>query len=250
MTPDRPGPRAGHYIGDPPSLTALAADALRSMIVDGELRPGERIVENRLTEQLGVSRPPLREAIRLLEQEGLVVQTPRRGASVRSLTLHDVYEIVTLREHLESMAVRLAVPVRDPAALAPLRAAVETLEDNARRGVEADAVQDTARFHRELVLLARHQRLADAYRALSLQLRVVMTMNRRARSDTESLLDRAARHRRIFELVCAGDPEAVLSTLHDGSADTFLDGVRGLLPEGSPEAVEWVRNRVTGSHPG
>ena len=82
MTEDpEPGPSV-RRIEAPPSMSALAAEALRQMVLTGELRPGDRVIENRLTEELGVSRPPLREAMRVLEQEGLIVQTPRKGAVV------------------------------------------------------------------------------------------------------------------------------------------------------------------------
>ena len=82
---------------DPPSLVQLAADELRRMILSAELQPGERLIEERLTEHLGISRPPLREAMRILQQEGLIVVQPRRGATVTSLSDQDVFEILTLR---------------------------------------------------------------------------------------------------------------------------------------------------------
>jgi DNA-binding GntR family transcriptional regulator len=229
--------RAVGRIDGPPSLAALAADELRRMILNGELRGGERVVENRLTVELGISRPPLREALRVLEQEGLVVQTPRRGASVRALTLQDIYEIVTLREDLERMAVRLGVPATD---LGRLRAAVETLEAHATEGCEDTAVEDTVRFHTELVALAGHGRVDAAYRALSYQLRIVMTLNRRARADSESLVDRAARHRHLLTLVERGDAEEVLTALHDGGSHTFLrDLPESYLDNASAAALAW-----------
>ncbi|MEV1290761.1 GntR family transcriptional regulator [Pseudonocardia sp. NPDC049635] len=241
--------RAGRRIADPPSMVALAADALRRMIFDGELAPGERMVEYRLADQLAVSRPPVREALRLLEREGLVVQVPRRGASVRALSLQDVYEITTLRTDLETMAIRLGVPVQDERVLAPLAEATRILEVNARRGAEDSAVEDTIRFHRALVALAGHGRLDEAYHALSLQLWLLMAMNRRARSSTESLVERAQRHRALFDLVRAGDADAVLAALHDGSSLSMLRLVGPLISEdGSPAAHAWferVRERGT-----
>ncbi len=121
-----PAPGA-RRISAPPSLSALAAEALREMVLSGDLQPGDRVIENRLTEELGISRPPLREAMRVLEQEGLIVQTPRKGAVVRPLTAHDIYEIVTLREEVERMAIRLGVPVRSQERLDRLREAFREL---------------------------------------------------------------------------------------------------------------------------
>src|SRR5215207_1449259 len=94
------------------SLVQLATNAIRRMILAGELAEGERLIEERLTEQLGISRPPLREALRVLEQEGLIVTRPRRGSMVATLTDQDVFEILTLRSALERLAIELGVPVR------------------------------------------------------------------------------------------------------------------------------------------
>lgn len=232
--------RAGHLLADPPSMVALATEALRGMIVSGELQPGERVIENRLADQLGVSRPPLREAIKALESDGLVELLPRRGAVVRPLSLHDVFEIVTLRTSLESLAVRLGVPVVEPGRLDALRDAVELLEEHARLNQEDTAVEDSHRFHRTLVALSGHRRLEESYRAISLQLLVYMTMNRRARSGTETLQQRAARHRAVFDLVVEGNPEAVLDALHDDASLSFVRELGPSLPGGSPAADAWL----------
>ena len=85
---------------DAPSLVLLAAEAIRKMILSGALAPGDRLIEERLTEELGISRPPLREALRLLQHEGLIETRPRRGSTVTILTDQDVYEILTLRSAL------------------------------------------------------------------------------------------------------------------------------------------------------
>ncbi|GLY31619.1 GntR family transcriptional regulator [Kineosporia sp. NBRC 101731] len=234
------GRRAHVMIGDPPSMTDLAADALRGMILRGELDQGERVVENQLTTTLGVSRPPLREALRILQQEGLIEQVPRRGAVVRVLTLHDVYEIVTLRTTLETMAVRLGVPCRVPARLETLREALEIWEHNAADDREDLSTEDSSRFHLALIGLAGHSRLDDAYRAIALQLRLCMRLNRAARADTESLTARAARHRRLFEKIESGDTEAVLSELSDPASLSFVLSYATTHPPTTPESAAWL----------
>src|SRR6266550_2914870 len=85
------------------------SDILREAIWTGVLRPGQRLSENWLAGEIGVSRPPLREAIRVLEQEGLVVSIPRRGSFVRTLAGQDISEIYTVRCALEGMAAELAM---------------------------------------------------------------------------------------------------------------------------------------------
>lgn len=238
----KPLPRAGRFVADPPSLTALAADALRSMILRGDLRPGDRVVENRLTTELGVSRPPLREAMRILEREGLLVQTPRVGAVVTPLTMQDVYEIVTLRENLEAMAVRLGVPVRVHERFEILRDALGTMEAHAVDGREDLAVDDSYRFHAALVGLAGHRRLDDAYRSMAIQMQLCMSLNRKARAADETLIQRAERHRALIDLVTEGDPEAVVAALHDDRSHSFVHALGAELEPGSPAAQAWLEH--------
>jgi len=145
--PNARGEVRGRRIEHPPSMVQLATEALRHMILGGELLPGDRIIENRLTVELGVSRPPLREALRLLEQQGLVEQVPRRGAFVRNLTLHDVYEIFTLRRELERLAVDLGMPVRDPLALRRCENALAAMQQAAEAGDQAVVTEHAFEFH-------------------------------------------------------------------------------------------------------
>ena len=227
-------------IVSPPSMSELASEALRTMILSGELRPGDRVVENRLTEQLGVSRPPLREALKELEHEGLIVQHARRGAVVTPLTQHDVYEIVTMREDLETMAVRLGVPVRDPALLRPVEDALRAIERAAEDDDEAAATESGFAFHLAVVGLAGHRRLSDAYRALALQMQLCMGLNRSARKPRETLTGNATRHRSLLEQIKEGNPEAVLAALSTHGHRTFLADLVDGLEGATPRSQAWL----------
>lgn len=230
---------AGRIVG-PPSMSQLAADAVRKMILSGRLQPGDRVVENQLTHQLGVSRPPLREALRVLEQEGLLVQQPRRGAIVVPITLHDVYEIFTLRDQLERMAVELGVPVRVPVRLERCRTALGELEDAARAGDAATVTDRAFDFHLAVVGLAGHRRLEDAYRSLSLQMRLCMGMNQRARVSDEGLWGNVERHRAILETLERGDRQEVVELLADHGQHTFILELGPSLDGRSAEAEAWL----------
>ena len=139
---------------DAPSLVQLAAQSIREMILSGRLSPGDRLIEERLTEELGISRPPLREALRLLQQEGLIETRPRRGSVVATLTNQDLFEILTLRSALERLAVELGVPVRDPERLEVCRRALERMEECARVEDRAALVTNAYAFHASIVALA------------------------------------------------------------------------------------------------
>jgi DNA-binding GntR family transcriptional regulator len=227
-------------IAAPPSMSALAAEALREMVLSGDLRPGDRVIENRLTEELGVSRPPLREAMKVLEQEGLIVQVPRKGAVVAPVTPHDIYEIVSLREEIEQIAVRLGVPVRSQERLDRLRRAFADLEAAAEEGEGAPRVVEASfAFHLAIVGLAGHRRLEDVYRSLSLQMRMCMAMNRRARAEIETARQDAARHRPLMDLVEAGDVAGMAHTLAHHGQRTYLLSIRDDEEGHSPESRAW-----------
>lgn len=89
-------------------LRDVVFGTLREAILKGELEPGERLMEVALATQLGVSRTPIREAIRKLELEGLVLMTPRKGAVVAEITEKDLKDVLEVRENLEELAVCLA----------------------------------------------------------------------------------------------------------------------------------------------
>ena len=239
MTADPDPVPSVRRIEAPPSMSALAAEALRQMVLTGELRPGDRVIENRLTEELGVSRPPLREAMRVLEQEGLIVQTPRKGAVVAPVTPHDIYEIVSLREEIEQIAVRLGIPVRSQERLDRLRQAFAELEAAAEEPGAPRVVETSFAFHLAIVGLAGHRRLEDVYRSLSLQMRMCMAMNRRARAEIETAREDAARHRPLLDLIEAGDVEGTAHTLAHHGQRTYLLSISDDAEGHSPESRAW-----------
>src|SRR6266516_7702345 len=109
-------------------------DHLREEILAGRLKPGAELAEVALSEQLGVSRGPLREAIGRLAAEGLVTVRPRRGAVVRSLSKEEFLEAYQVREALEALAVRLAVPRLSRVDLARLQELTDEMAGCAQRG--------------------------------------------------------------------------------------------------------------------
>lgn len=236
----QPAVAAVARIEAPPSMASLAAQALRTMILSGELRPAERVVENRLTAALGVSRPPLREAMRVLEQEGLIVQVPRKGAIVTPLTAHDIYEIVTLRDEIERMALQLGMPVHSPDRLERLRQAFRDLEAAADASDSARVTERSFAFHLAIVGLAGHRRLEETYRSLSLQMQLCMAMNRRARRSIETMRQDAARHRPLLDLVEAGDQEGMLHAIRHHGQRTFLLGIDEQFEGHSPQSRAWL----------
>ena len=109
-------------------LRDVVFNTLRQAILRGELKPGERLMEIQLANKLGVSRTPIREAIRKLELEGLVLMIPRKGAEVAEITEKNLRDVLEVRCALEELAVQLACDRMDEEGVRELRAAAETFE--------------------------------------------------------------------------------------------------------------------------
>lgn len=150
--------------------------ALRRAITSGALAPGERLVEQNLCEELGVSRAPLREALRQLMGEGLVVAVPHKGTSVVELTRDDMLEIYRLRAALEPLAVERLIELGDPAHLADLRGIIAELEAALPERDPATVAALDMRFHERMCELSGLPRLLAAWRSLGNQLRSYFTV--------------------------------------------------------------------------
>lgn len=141
----------------PATLVEVAERRLRAAILSGALQPGEKIIEEQLCADFGISRAPLREALRLLGQQGLVEHLPRRGARVTEWSTADILQLFALRHVLERHAIESALPIADPAtALAPVRQALEHMRCAADELERDDAHRV---FHAKVVELAANRQL-------------------------------------------------------------------------------------------
>ncbi|MFJ8690802.1 GntR family transcriptional regulator [Micromonospora wenchangensis] len=204
------------------SLVELAVTRLTQEILSGRSDPGERLVEEQLTRRLGISRAPLREALRLLAQQGLVEHVPRRGVRVATLSDRDVRELYELRDVLERFAVRAGIPVARDGDLAGLRAALEQMREAVRRGDRMLVAQAHRAFHVALVALAGNRKLSDVYDSILVKLQLYMAINLRREAELAQPLDGVHRHERLFEAVAGGDPEEVLAVLSAHGARSYL----------------------------
>src|SRR3954470_21236680 len=201
------------------SLVELVVRQLRADILSGTLAPGERLIEEQLTRRFGTSRAPLREALRLLGQQGLVEHLPRRGVRVVELSPRDIDELFSLRDALEQFALRSALTAGPSAgALEQLRLAVETMERTSR-AEQAVAHRD---FHLALAALADHAHLRHVYESILLQLQLYMATNMRREAEARSPEEGARRHRRLYDVIVSGDVDAALAELAEHGARTFL----------------------------
>lgn len=158
------------------SLKEDVSRSLRTAIWHGEVTPGERLNERLIAEELGVSRPPLREAIRELEMEGLVETWPRRGSYVRRLSGDDVRELYIVRCALEQAAAEiLAARTVDPADGVGIETELEELERHTVHSLQS-TIEADLRFHHSMVRLSGVHRLVAAWERLAGELRLALRL--------------------------------------------------------------------------
>lgn len=191
----------------PQSLVELATARLRSEILSGALEPGERLVEEQLTQRFQISRAPLREALRLLIEQGLVEHLPRRGARVTTYSDRDFDELFAVRDTLERFAASL-VGNKQIGELdtTPVEAALDTLRAAADTGDRLAASSAHRAFHIALVALAGNRQLLITYEPLIVKLQLYMAANLRREADEHSPAEGVRRHERLLDAVLSGDP--------------------------------------------
>ena len=148
-------------------LRDVVFNTLRTSILTGELKPGERLMEIHLADKLGVSRTPIREAIRKLELEGLVTMIPRRGAEVAQITEKNLRDVLEVRRALDALAVELACERITEDELAELKKACENFELETRRGNANQVAQADVELHDIILKASGNERLMQMISFLS-----------------------------------------------------------------------------------
>jgi DNA-binding GntR family transcriptional regulator len=187
------------------SAPQAAAQAIREAITIGTLKPGQRLIEQKLAASLGIGQPTLREALKELEYEGFVHKTPQKGTYITTFDKKDCRELLEVRMSLEPLAIERAAPNVTPEIekdlsrlVGGMRAAAETFD--VPRFCACDA-----EFHRKIAGLANNRRLAKTLESILSQLLVYGTLGRNPASRKE-LVDGAEQHRRILAGLATGNP--------------------------------------------
>jgi DNA-binding GntR family transcriptional regulator len=203
---------------------------LRRAIIDDDFAPEAELQEVALAERYGVSRGPIREALQRLSSDGLVVLTPRRGARLRPIVPHDFLSAYQVREVLEVLAVRLAVPQLDQPARDELTARYEKLEACARAGDMTTFFTANSSFHSFFVEYSGNPPLQNAYRPV---IDLVHRYQRRTvplRGKAETVIKY---HRTIYEAALAGDVETAVENTRN-HIQLRVGHLGGNDPDGGP----------------
>ena len=194
----------------PRTMVDQAAEAIVAAATSGAFLPGDRLVEAEIARDLGISRVPVREALRLLESQGIVVSTPYKGMRLMQVTNQGVAELTRVRTALESLAVREIVAAGGgEARLAAARRAAAVHEAQLAGGDLAAIVGADVVFHGELCRASGNAVLHALWSSLARQLAVVWGLGQGARRGEDVI----AEHRRLLERLAKADAAGALAAL-------------------------------------
>jgi DNA-binding GntR family transcriptional regulator len=166
-------------------LRVQVADVLRRAIVNGQMKPGTPVIEMAIAEQLNVSRAPVREAIQVLENDGLIETVAYKGKRVKPLTARDIEELYSLREQLEVFAIRRIIDAG--ADVSELRRHCADMTSAADKDDFEGLMSADKAFHRALIALADHGLLLAQWDNLFLRIQQIMALRNSANRDIRAV---------------------------------------------------------------
>lgn len=215
------------------SIHTQVTNALRKSIVSSYFRPGEKLSETALAQLFGVSRTPVREALKQLQREGLVEIIPRVGTCVTKPTEKEINDLFTVKEVLEGLAAGLLAKRGKVPELDELEKAMKDLEDAVQNGDIDAYVEANDRFHAVIMKGSDNKKLQDLFQMSSNQLPysryVYLTL-----SQPNRLQKSVQEHRQIFEAILSGDEQKAESCMREhvrASANKLREGLAKKLIE-------------------
>jgi phosphonate utilization transcriptional regulator len=194
------------------SLTTVVQQEIERAILAGEYEPGSKLIEATLAEKMGVSRGPVREAFRMLEEAGLVRNEKNRGVFVRAIPLEEALEIFDLRAAMDELVGRQLARNITPAQLKEIRELVDQME----KAVKAEDARNyhllNLRFHDRLVEMAGNSKVTAIYRKLIKELSLFRRINL---AENTVLPVSAGEHRQIVKAIASGDAEVAGKAMYE-----------------------------------
>ena len=207
-------------------LRDVVFNTLRKAILRGELKPGERLMEIQLANKLGVSRTPIREAIRKLELEGLVLMIPRKGAEVAQITEKNMQDVLEVRKALEELSVQLACERITPEQVEEMKMAAEDFRKDLKSGDVTKIAEADVKFHDIIFAATNNQRLITLLNNLREQMYRFRVEYLKQKECYPQLLEE---HDKLIALISGGEVEEACELMGchiDNQASTVSDVIR------------------------
>ncbi len=209
------------------SLRSQVVEAIRDAIIQGKFRPGEKVPEEELAEQLGVSRTPIREAIRILEQQGLVETRPKNGTFIASVDWDEARDGLLVRATLEELAVRQAIERMEPPEWDAFCGRLGQLLDGMSEAIaNGDPIRPTdldTEWHTLLIDAARNHYLSRAWRLVGLPFLIWSPERELYPLSPEKWTAATSRHRELLAALRRRDPDRAAEAIRSHIFQKLLD---------------------------
>jgi DNA-binding GntR family transcriptional regulator len=205
------------------SLPSEAAQQIRDGILNGRLKPGERLVEQKLARELGIGQPTVREALKEIEHQGFVCKVPNKGTYVTRLDRAEVAMILEVRLTVELLAIRRAMKNLTETDMLALEAVVEDMEIAVRKKDSASFHKHDLAFHRKIWDLSGNRYVSIALEPLVFPMFAFGLMTQESYLSPLQHLDDVDIHRKILDGLRSGDPEAACAIFVEGISKSWKD---------------------------
>ncbi len=212
-------------------LGEIVFETIRQAIIQGDLKPGQRLMEIQMAEELGVSRTPVREAIRKLELEGFVSMVPRKGAYVTPLSIEDLEDMMQIRAALEALAAQLAAVKASDEEVEELCRTNDLFEQAVMDNDEREIMKSDIRFHDALYSASGNAKLKMLTNSLREQMQRIRVLYIKNIPDKKELI---GQHARVIQAIKEHDGEIARDVSRDHISTTESDMVKVLSALNSP----------------
>jgi DNA-binding GntR family transcriptional regulator len=212
------------------NLAVDIAGLLRESIVKGEIPPGTRLIETEMARKLGVSRGPLREALRILETEDLLESYPGHGSFVPRISSRDIREVYSLRCILEEEAIRLAVENRKTEELNRLQETLNGMFEAANAGDTTKVTDLDYKFHQQIWVMADHTRLKNVLESITTRIRMYLAVQTQLYDDLA---------------VGISDHELLVDALRTRDSEAGVQVIRNHLQVAAEVVLEYHKKHLT-----
>lgn len=215
------------------TLREQVTQAIRMKLLTGELKPGTKIVEQEMAEELGVSRGPVREALRQIEQEGLVEYTSHVGCSVKDFTAQDVYEVYLLRANLEILSVKMCEGRFSQQTLKKMEEILNRMDSIEDLEHFDEAIENDNEFHECIIKESKLTRLYTLWNSMSGGNTIVFY---RGAGKSEYVIHNQRKiHQKVFDALKTGDVSLICSIL----MEHYMETINGYLKEHNISAQDF-----------